>query len=305
MWLLSLAVLLLLYVGSQINSLVFLLAGILAPLPVLIVGYGRGPRGALLLALAAALAVFSLKPGWETVWANLGFGSLLLLGVILSVIQHRGIPPPRAIFFAVAALSVAALLILLGQAVLTGVSPMVVLAQRSSEIMAMARQVLGAAAGEGQPLVPGVPQESLEAWVRRLLPGLVITNTGLVAWLNVVLARQFAFVMGWRKPEPPLYQWTAPEWLIFVALGSGFLLLIPVGAVRFASLNLLMVLALLYFCQGVAVVAAWFQRLALPRLMRLVGYPLLFLNPVFFLIITLGLMDLWLDFRRLHQPRDA
>jgi hypothetical protein len=32
---------------------------------------------------------------------------------------------------------------------------------------------------------------------------------------------------------------------------------------------------------------------------------LLFFNPFFFVIITLGLMDLWLDFRRLHKPKDA
>jgi uncharacterized protein YybS (DUF2232 family) len=282
-----------------------LLAGILAPLPVLIVGYGRGSRWALLLALAAALAVFSLKPGLETIWDNLGFGSLLLLGVMLSAMRQRGVSAPWAIFLAVAALSSGALLLLLGQSVATGVSPVVLLGQRSSEIMAAVRQVLGEAAGEGQPLLPGMAPGSLEDLVRRLLPGLMVTNTGLVAWLNVVLARQFAAVMGWRQSEPPLHHWTAPEWLIFVALGTGFLLLIPVSAVRSVSLNLLMVLGLLYFCQGVAVVAAWFQRLALPRLMRLVGYPLLFLNPVFFLIITLGLMDLWLDFRRLHRPRDA
>jgi hypothetical protein len=32
---------------------------------------------------------------------------------------------------------------------------------------------------------------------------------------------------------------------------------------------------------------------------------LMFLNPVFFVIITLGLMDLWLDFRRLHRPKET
>ena len=75
---------------------------------------------------------------------------------------------------------------------------------------------------------------------------------------------------------------------------------------RVISLNLLLVLGVLYFCQGVAVVSAWFNRLGLPRILRVIGYPLMFLNPLFFLIITLGVLDLWLDFRRLHQqPGDA
>lgn len=112
--------------------------------------------------------------------------------------------------------------------------------------------------------------------------------------------------MTGQQPDPPLYQWALPEWLIFGVLGAGFLLFLPVAGLRYLSLNLLLVLAVLYFCQGVAVVANWFIRLRLPRAIRVVGYPLMFLNPLFFLIITLGVLDLWLDFRRLHrQPEDA
>ncbi len=304
-WLACLAVLLLLFFGARFNPVVFLLAGILAPLPVVVAGWRLGGRGALLLALVTALGIFSLKPGLEIIWENLGFESLLLMGVLLSTLKERGMPPPRAIFLTVAALSATALLLVLGQALFAGISPLAVLAQKSSEIMATVHQVLGDAQGGSSPVLPGVSQEDLEALVRRLLPGLVVANTGLVAWLNVILARQIALLLGWGKPEPPLFFWAAPEWLIFVVLGTGFLLLIPVSGLRSLSLNLLLVLALLYFCQGVAVVAAWFHRFSLPRFMRMIGYPLLFLNPFFFLIITLGLLDLWLDFRRLHRPRDA
>ena len=95
------------------------------------------------------------------------------------------------------------------------------------------------------------------------------------------------------------------SWAKRIENGYEFLVLVPVTGARFFGLNLLMVVAVLYFCQGVAVVATWFHRLGLPRLLRMIGYPLLFLNPFFFVIITLGLMDLWLDFRRLHQPKDA
>jgi uncharacterized protein YybS (DUF2232 family) len=126
-----------------------------------------------------------------------------------------------------------------------------------------------------------------------------------VAWVNVILARQLSSRSGEQEPEAPLFYWAVPEWVIFAVLGAGFLLLIPVAGVRYFSLNLLMVLAVLYFCQGVAVVAAWFHRLGLPRLLRIIGYPVLFLNPFFFVIITLGILDLWLDFRRLQQPKGA
>jgi uncharacterized protein YybS (DUF2232 family) len=304
-WLTCLVVLLLLYFGAQVNPLAFLLAGVLAPLPLLLAARRLGARGVVLLALVTALGIFSLKPGLEIIWANVGFGSLLLMGVLLGVLEQRGLPAPGAIMLTVAALSAVAVLLVLGQALFAGISPLALAAQKSGEIMATVRQVLGDAAGKTSPVLPGVSQANMEVVLQRLLPGLVVANTGLVAWLNVVLARQIARFLGWGAPEAPMCNWTVPEWLIFVVLGTGFLLLIPLSWVRFLSLNLLLVLALLYFCQGVAVVATWFNRLSLPWFMRLIGYPLLFLNPFFFLIITLGLIDLWLDFRRLHQPRDA
>ena len=305
-WCLCLGALLIGFLGAQLNPLAYLLVGVLAPLPVLVAGWRSGELAALTVALAAAAVIFCLHPVLETVWQNLGFLNLLLMGVLLAGLQCRGVAAPQAIMLTVAALTVGALLVFLGQAVYLGMAPHDLLAQKSAEVMDSVRKVLGnTAGGAAGPLVPGVAPAQMEALLQRLLPGLLVTNMALVAWLNVVLSRQLIFLLGWGEADPPLYHWAAPEWLIFVLLGAGFLLLVPVAGARFFGLNLLMVVAVLYFCQGVAVVATWFHRLGLPRLLRMIGYPLLFLNPFFFLIITLGLMDLWLDFRRLHQPKDA
>jgi uncharacterized protein YybS (DUF2232 family) len=305
-WCLCLGALLIGFLGAQLNPLAYLLVGVLAPLPVLLAGWRSGELVALTVALAAAAAIFCLHPVLETVWQNLGFLNLLLMGVLLASLQCRGVTAPQAIMLTVAALTAGALLVFLGQAVYLGMAPHDLLAQKSAEIMDSVRKILGdTAGGASVPLVPGVAPAQVEALLQRLLPGLLVTNLALVAWLNVVLSRQMIFLLRWGEADPPLYHWAAPEWLIFVLLGGGFLLLVPVAGAGFFGLNLLMVVAVLYFCQGVAVVATWFHRLGLPRLLRMIGYPLLFLNPFFFLIITLGLMDLWLDFRRLHQPKDA
>ncbi len=305
-WCLCLGALLIGFLGAQLHPLAYLLVGVLAPLPVLVAGWRSGELVALTVALAAVAVIFCLHPVLETIWQNLGFLNLLLMGVVLAGLQCRGVAAPQAIMLTVVVLSVGALLVFLGQAFFQGIAPQELLAQKSAEVMAAVRQMLGdAATGASGPMVPGVPPVSVETLLQRLLPGLLVTNMALVAWLNVVLARQLIFLLGWGEPEPPLYYWTAPEWLIFVLLGAGCLLLVPVAGARIFGLNLLMVVAVCYFFQGLAVVATWFHRLGLPRLLRLIGYPLLFLNPFFFLIITLGLMDLWLDFRRLHQPKDA
>lgn len=305
-WFLCLGTLVLGFLGAKVTPLAYLLVGVLAPLPVLVTGWRLGEVAALGLALAVAAVIFCLHPVPDTLWQNLGFLNLLLMGVLVNSLQCRGVSTPQAIILTVVVLSVGACLVFLGQAVFLGISPQALLAQKSAEVMDMVRKVLGETGGAAPgPLVPGLAPDKTEGLLQRLLPGMMVTNMALVAWLNVVLARQLFFLLGGGEPDPPLYHWMAPEWLVFVLLTAGFVLLVPVTGARFVGLNLLMVVAVLYFCQGVAVVASWFHRLGLPRLLRLVGYPLLFLNPFFFLIITLGLMDLWLDFRRLHHPKDA
>lgn len=304
-WFAYLSVLLLILIGANLNPMGYLLAGIVAPLPVLLTGERLGDRAGLLLALAGAAVILAVNPGLETLWQNLGLLSLLLMGLLLSTLQKRGLSAPWAIIVTVLILNGLALLLLLGQAFYQGITLQSLLAQRSAEIMEAVHQVLGEG-GKAAPLIRGVPQTETDAMLQQLLPGLVVINTGLVAWLNMVLVRQLNSMATGQRPEPPLYYWALPEWLIFAALGAGFLLFIPVAPLRVICLNLLLVLALLYFCQGVAVVASWFNRLGLPRILRVIGYPLMFLNPLFLLIITLGVLDLWLDFRRLHQqPGDA
>jgi uncharacterized protein YybS (DUF2232 family) len=251
-------------------------------LPVLIIGWRSGELAAGALAVAGAVVIFSLHPALETIWQNLGFLNLLLMGVMLASLQCRGVTAPQAIIVTVAALTVGGLLLFLGQALFMGISPQDLLAQKTAEVMDTVRQVMGdTAGGASGSLVPGVPPEEVEGLLQRLLPGLLVTNMALVAWVNVVLSRQIIFLLGWSAPDPPMYHWAAPEWLIFILLGAGFLLLVPVAGARFFGLNLLMVVGVFYFCQGVAVVATWFHRLGLPRLLRMIGYPLLFLNPFF------------------------
>lgn len=107
------------------------------------------------------------------------------------------------------------------------------------------------------------------------------------------------------ETEPPLSQWGAPEWLVFPFLGAGFLLLVPLPALRLVAVNLFLVLGLVYFFQGLAVVAALYERFRLPGFLRLLGFLIAFMNPVFLVVTLVGLLDLWLDFRRLHRPRES
>lgn len=304
-WCFCLAVLLVSFVWGRQSPVVYLFTISLTPLPVYLVGRRLGNLAALLLALTVSLLIFSLKPGLAIIGEYLGFGELLLMGFLLSGLESRGYTADWAIIITVVALTTLSLLFLSGQVYLSGMTPREMLSRKTLEITEMLTGVFSGEDMSSRLQVLGVPLEKLKYLIQYLLPALVITNTGLVAWLNVILARQLLVVLDWGKPEPPISHWSTPEWLIFPVLAAGFLLLVPVSLVRLVSMNVLVVLSLLYFCQGVAVIATWLLRYRVPRPLRCIGYIIMFMHPLFILVIIIGLADIWLDFRRLHQAVDA
>jgi uncharacterized protein YybS (DUF2232 family) len=304
-WLLGLITLVALVLAGHLHPLANLLAGVWLPLPILLVGWRLGDRWALLLAAAAGLALFASRPTLAGVLDHLNFAELLVLGCLLSTWRNRGYPAPQVIGLTVLGVLVVSGAFLALQTWLAGMGPGELINQKAKETAENLSRVMAEAgmSSEGLSLM-GLPRPDWIALVKQILPALVVINTTLVAWLNLVTMRQVALAAGEEELEVPLTQWFTPEWVIFVFLTAGFTLLVPVPAVRLVSLNLLLILGFLYFFQGLAVLAAFFERFHLPWFLRLMGYLLAFMNPLVLLVMMVGLLDLWLDFRRLHRPRE-
>ena len=65
-----------------------------------------------------------------------------------------------------------------------------------------------------------------------------------------------------------------------------------------AGLNLLIVALSLYLIQGLAVIAWFFERYAVSRLLRVIFYVFFALQPFLAIMVALlGLFDLWANFR--------
>ncbi len=305
-WCLGLACLLGLFLLGQCHALIYLVIQTFLPLPVLLVGRRLGFKAVLLLVGATVIVIFALNPGYQTLVENLVFGELLLMGLVLVYFLERPFSPVAAIGWTVGVIILVITIFFLGQALVQGVTPQELWAQKTQETTNTILKVMGSAGINSQSLqLLGVSLIDWQTLIVQLLPALVVINTMLVAWLNVVLARQGGVLLGVGWSEPPLWQWSVPERFIFFFLGAGFLLLVPYKPLRLVSLNLLLIFAFLYFFQGVAVIAALFERFHLPRVLRLVGYLFMFLNPLFLLVVILGIMDLWLDFRHLQQAPES
>ncbi|HSF02380.1 MAG TPA: DUF2232 domain-containing protein, partial [Solirubrobacterales bacterium] len=104
----------------------------------------------------------------------------------------------------------------------------------------------------------------------------------------------------------PFAQEAVPDHCVWGAIGAGVLLASRHERLEAAGLNLLLVLMPLYVIQGLAVFRHFFQRIGLPRLLQVVSFGLLAMQPLLLVAVScVGLSDLWIDFRKIRQAPTA
>ncbi len=139
--------------------------------------------------------------------------------------------------------------------------------------------------------------------IMHLAVGLVASGALILAWANQLLARRLS---RQGPAQAALNTWKAPDHLVWVLIAAGGAMLLLEGFWFWAGANLVLVLSLVYFFQGMAVLAFWLQKKNAPRLLR-AGIYLLVAVELFLavLVALMGLFDLWFNFRRLGQESAA
>lgn len=305
-WSCGLAALLAFILFGRASPLASLFLGTWLPLPLLLVGWRLGTGKAALLALAGALFVCALSPGVTVFQDNLGLWLILLMGLMLAACHHRGWTEGSGIMVTVVTLGLLSLVFFLGQAFFQGLNPGELWEEKSREFTTALTNMLGEAGMSLAELrVMGLSRPDIQYLLIQVMPALSLVNLALVAWVNVLLAQALAEQWGWDDLREPLSHWASPEWLVFLLVAAGFALLAPWPWVRQTGLNMLLILGFVYFCQGMAVIAALLQRYHLPWILRGIVYVLAFMNPLMLVVMILGLTDLWLDFRALQPTRET
>ena len=149
---------------------------------------------------------------------------------------------------------------------------------------------------ELQTLQEGMRQAG--ALIGRLYPALVLIGLASIAGLNLLVLGKLAARRNNPLPVGDFRKFRNPDHLIWFVIVAGFALLLKNADVATAALNVLMVVLSLYFLQGLAIVAYWFERLAAPRLVRVILYTVLALQPYLAIAVAvIGIFDLWGNFR--------
>jgi uncharacterized protein YybS (DUF2232 family) len=273
----------------------------LIPVPLVFFRAKLGRQAATVIALAALGCAVLLGGRLDVLF----FGELLLIGFVMGELMARQWPLEKTVAAVCVAVVIAGLGGLLvsslgtGQGLLTTVSEGV---RYHLELSLQLYQQMGLSQDQLDFLENSM--EGIQQVLVGLMPALVIGSTLMVTWISLLAARRMCQRGGLPFPDyGALDRWKAPELMVWGVIGSGVLLLVPTLAAKMVGLNGLVVFMVIYFFQGMAVVAFFFQKKQIPRLARMVLYGLIVVQQLVMLaVIGVGFFDTWFNFRKLGKP---
>jgi uncharacterized protein YybS (DUF2232 family) len=304
-----------LLVGTAAAVLIFLTSfqvpilgiamSLLKPLPLMILSYRWGLRAGGLAALMGSLVISLMV---APLLGIIFFAEFGLLGLVLyHYVVRRGLSWDRGILFSsIAVLGVLILLVFVyGMA-----ASLDIVDWMRGEILETTQALLPphpAKSTTGQN--PWVTPEKLTEFILRVLPALMILTVWLEGIVNVALLKRItnhaAFDSHRFTLQPEFSAWLCPDRLVWAGILGGFLILTKNSVLVIIGINMVILLAAIYFLQGIAIISFFFKKRSVPLGLRVMGYTLIGIIQVLpILVAALGLFDIWIDFRKL-RPRVA
>jgi hypothetical protein len=137
------------------------------------------------------------------------------------------------------------------------------------------------------------------------LPGIALSALLLLCLLPTLAMIRWntrGFLRRAGLPRDFLRKWKTPDWLVWVALFCGAFQVFEVSPLTEIAGNALKPLLLIYFFQGMSILAYFLDSLRLrgPLRVLIYGAGLLFLTPM---VVSFGFFDIWFNFRGRHRPK--
>jgi uncharacterized protein YybS (DUF2232 family) len=285
--------------GVAISSIIFSIAGtasifgsissLLIPLPLLFYYSKLGRfRGILILAVSLGIAMLTLR-------------LLDYHPVVLHLFLLGSLGP---ILYSVMILFILGLLVLVYYSTTRWEGPLHVI---ESYISATVRENIDAYAQMGgasdQIELLKRHSEQIARVFFGLFPSILSVGTLFFVWFNI-MAGKVLFVKNemWYPNFGDLSRWKLRDRYVWLVIIPGLLVLLPVGEVKIVGLNVLIIMLFLYLFQGLSIINFYFNTKQVPTFIRAIGYFLIFAQQfVLLLVVGLGLIDVWVDFRKLQK----
>ena len=232
------------------------------------------------------------------------FLEMLFLGFLLSELFEMNLSVEKTVLYACGGvlLTSAVVLVLYSNVSTTGIYSLVsaYIAQNLEMTVALYR---GMGASEEFIHKFSASLDQIQYGLIRIIPAMVTASFLMVTWSNLLIARPLLTRRGLFFPAfGALNLWKAPDYLVWVLIGCGGLLMLPGSMLKIIGINGLLVLLMIYFFQGIAIVSFFFEKKQFPRMLRIFFYSLIAIQQIILLVVIgLGVFDMWLNFRKIKS----
>jgi uncharacterized protein YybS (DUF2232 family) len=292
-----------LFAAGLIIPLLGQIVVLFVPVPFILVAVRHGFREGL-AAIAGATVIIALIAGWQA-------GTVLLVGFGLAAFgvswgMRKGKSPEYAVLLG-GLLPVAAAAVPLLYFIFTaGGNPLAAVeAYLRSSIDEAVKIYTSLGLADMATAVNAMSDVFIHYFVR-LLPGIVVATSLVQTACCYGIARAFLLRRPGSGPDlslqPALASWHAPDawvWGLIVALGA---IAVPHEAVKFAGLNAVILYAIVYTVQGMALVDFLLRKGGLNAPARAVIHAVVLALPSIMFLPPLGVVDIWADFRKVRKP---
>lgn len=288
------------FVVSALIPLIGFIAAAFIPLPVFFYRIKLGRRHGMWVPFSA-IVVISLATGGLNMDTAF-FSGLMVVGFVLGEMVEKTMPVEITILAACASVLG---LCMLGLVIVSGAAGIGVVELVSGYVktnlelsIALYKNI-------------NMPPETIDTITRsmdqilytvvRLLPSMITASMLFVAWINFVAGRSLMVRQGLAIPDyGHLNRWQAPGNMVWGIAAGLVLVLTPATGWRLVGVNALLVLMVVYFIQGIAVVSFFLEARKVPRAFRVLLYSMIAFQQLFALMVVgIGFFDIWIDFRKL------
>ena len=150
-------------------------------------------------------------------------------------------------------------------------------------------------------------KQSIIDFFTGIFPSLVIVASAFIAWINILMGKNLLRKQSILFPQlEGLSRWKAPEFIIWIFIASCAALFVPFEQIIIFSRNILIMTCFVYLLQGFAIISFLFQNKNVPHFFRYLFYFLIAVQQILMIpIMATGLFDIWIDFRKYFQKKEA
>jgi uncharacterized protein YybS (DUF2232 family) len=144
--------------------------------------------------------------------------------------------------------------------------------------------------------------ETMKVIIPLIIPSILGSFILIITWFTMILGNVLLLKTSGNAPWTSCRYWQLPEKVIWLVIGAGLLAMLPIQIIRPIGINSLVLLSIVYCFQGISIAVFFMNKWNVPILLRSFFYVMIIFQSLgTFILLIVGIADIWFDFRKLKQ----